>query len=396
MALKKIILNGTEIELPSGGSDNIPTKTSELTNDSGFVTSTDNVASATKLQTMRYINGSPFDGSRNVVSYAVCTTASATTAKTVNISNFSLVTGAQVRVEFDFPNTASAPTLNVGGTGAKRMSYKGSLITNSNFTFYITKVYTFTYDGTYWVLEGNWDEAPKNFSDLSNNDFITCEFMGEVGDVILSDDDANRVAHIHEWMEALSSGKVCVLDFDDYEGTYANVHALNYRSNATYGSGIARFSYVFEGYLYEVEYDEVMLPVTMTIVSKTKIGGEGGGSSNANVQAVDTGDILDDANVDYATKTYVDGLVGDINSVLESIINGRSIVSLITFTIGGDEHQAEEGMTWEQWVDSEYNTYNYIISGELVLSHGGMSYVDTVTPSDIILNNGVYVRAHLS
>jgi uncharacterized protein (UPF0147 family) len=45
-------------------------------------------------------------------------------------------------------------------------------------------------------------------------------------------------------------------------------------------------------------------------------------SSDANVQAVDTGDVLDDVTVDYATKTYVDGLVGDINSVLESIING--------------------------------------------------------------------------
>jgi hypothetical protein len=250
----------------------IPTKTSELTNDSTFITSTDNVASATKLQTMRYINGSPFDGTSNVVSYAVCTTGASTSIKTVNISNFSLITGSQVRVEFNFPNTASAPTLNVGGTGAKRMSYKGSLITNSNFTFYITKVYTFTYDGTYWVLEGNWDEAPKNFSDLSNNDFITCEFMGEVGDVIWSDDDTNRVAYIHEWMEELSNGKVCVLDFDDYEGTYAMVYAINYRSHATFGLGISRFSYVFEGYLYEVEYDEVVLPVTMTIVSKTKIG----------------------------------------------------------------------------------------------------------------------------
>lgn len=46
------------------------------------------------------------------------------------------------------------------------------------------------------------------------------------------------------------------------------------------------------------------------------------GGSDANVQAVDTGDVLDDVTVDYATKTYVDGLVGDINSVLESIISG--------------------------------------------------------------------------
>jgi hypothetical protein len=47
-----------------------------------------------------------------------------------------------------------------------------------------------------------------------------------------------------------------------------------------------------------------------------------GGSSNSNVQAVDTGDVIDDVTVDYATKTYVDGLVGNINSILESIING--------------------------------------------------------------------------
>jgi hypothetical protein len=65
---------------------------------------------------------------------------------------------------------------------------------------------------------------------------------------------------------------------------------------------------------------------TLKTINGESIVGNGditisGGSSNANVQAVDTGDVLDDVTVDYATKTYVDGLVGDINSVLESIIN---------------------------------------------------------------------------
>lgn len=174
MALKKIILNGTEIELPSGGgSDNIPTKTSELTNDSGFITSADNVASATKLQTMRYINGSPFDGTANAVSYAVCATGASTTAKTVSISRFSLATGSQVRVKFSNANTASAPTLNVGSTGAKRMSYNGNLITNANFSFVASKIYTFTYDGTYWVLEGNWDGASTDYVDDAIANAIT-------------------------------------------------------------------------------------------------------------------------------------------------------------------------------------------------------------------------------
>lgn len=53
-----------------------------------------------------------------------------------------------------------------------------------------------------------------------------------------------------------------------------------------------------------------------SIVGSGDITIEGG-----NVQAVDTGDVIDDVTIEYATKTYVDGLVGDINSALESIIN---------------------------------------------------------------------------
>ena len=147
----------------------LPPKTSELTNDSNFITSADNVESTTKLQTMRYINGSPFDGTANVVSYAVCTTGASTTAKTVSISRFSLATGSQVRVKFNSNNTASEPTLNVGNTGAKRMQYKGNLITDANFAFNTNCIYTFTYNGTYWVLEGDWDVVPTKLSELEND-----------------------------------------------------------------------------------------------------------------------------------------------------------------------------------------------------------------------------------
>ena len=58
-----------------------------------------------------------------------------------------------------------------------------------------------------------------------------------------------------------------------------------------------------------------------SIVGSGNITISGGGSSDANVMAVDTGDVIDDVTVDYATTAYVDGLIGDINSVLESIIN---------------------------------------------------------------------------
>lgn len=315
----------------------IPTKTSELTNDSTFITSTDNVASATKLQTMRYINGLPFDGTSNVVSYAVCATGASVSVKTVNISNFNLITGSQVRVKFNNTNTATAPTLNVGSTGAKRMSYKGSLITNANFSFSTAKIYTFTYDGTYWVLEGDWDEAPKT-------SILTCEFMGEVGDVIWSDgDDHDRMDYIAEWMEALSLGKVCVLDFDEYEGTYAMVHAINYRTDATYGIGKAYFSYIFEGYLYDVEYESVSLPVTLTIVSKTKV--EGGGGSNAEPMVCAYRILSATANhIELDNYTYNGQTMYYREGAIISILNPNSADVVFeggTLTLDGNEYEAD-------------------------------------------------------
>ena len=72
--------------------------------------------------------------------------------------------------------------------------------------------------------------------------------------------------------------------------------------------------------------DKLISGTNIKTINGTSILGSGNitieGNSDANVAAVDTGDILDDVNVDYATTAYVDGLVGDINSVLESIING--------------------------------------------------------------------------
>jgi hypothetical protein len=113
------------------------------------------------------------------------------------------------------------------------------------------------------------------------------------------------------------------------------------------------------------------------------------------VQAVDTNDVVDDVTVDYATKTYVDGLVGDINSVLESIING---VTLITFTVDATEYQGEEGMTWGEWIDSEYNVnrrFSIEEFGTSIIESDSYSYVGTaedfVYASDIIQENYNYL-----
>lgn len=189
--------------------------------------------------------------------------------------------------------------------------------------------------------------SPISGGSNANGNILTCEFMGEVGDVIWSDDDTNRVAYIHEWMEELSNGKVCVLDFDDYEGTYAMVHAINYRSHATFGLGISRFSYAFEGYLYEVEYDEVSLPVTITIVNKTKIGGEGGSNTDGGAEpmvcayriASYTANHIELENYTYngQTMNYREGAIILITNPLgeDVVFEGG------TLTLDGNEYEAD-------------------------------------------------------
>lgn len=156
---QQIWTHGQIYNASADGGGEIPTKLSELENDSGFITSEGTVAKADQLTTTRFINGVPFNGTTNVNNFVSCSTAAATAAKTVTIDGFRLLSGAQVRVKFTNANTASSPTLNVSNTGAKSIYYNGlysTSFTSTSFPFDADKIYTFTYNGTYWVLEGDW------------------------------------------------------------------------------------------------------------------------------------------------------------------------------------------------------------------------------------------------
>lgn len=142
-------------------------------------------------------------------SYAVCSTAAATAAKTASITNFKLVTGARVAIKFSNTNTASNPTLNISSTGAKTIKHKGFNIPR-NYLF-ANNVYEFVYDGSYWQLMGDnecgtdiynaaggvysstinsanypniksFKFAPMTYSGLTINCTSSCEFIG-TGDI---------------------------------------------------------------------------------------------------------------------------------------------------------------------------------------------------------------------
>ena len=90
--------------------------------------------------------------------YATCNTAAGTVAKVATLASgtLSLKAGATVAVKFTYANTASSPTLNIAGTGAKAMYIQGAR------DVYWTDGATvaFTYDGANWRVASEPVYAP--------------------------------------------------------------------------------------------------------------------------------------------------------------------------------------------------------------------------------------------
>jgi len=90
--------------------------------------------------------------------YGTCTDSAGTVGKTVTCADFdTLITGVTVYVKFAYGNTATSPTLNVNGTGAKPIYTAGTTPTtspgNTKLTsWYDNAIVSFTYDGTAWCM----------------------------------------------------------------------------------------------------------------------------------------------------------------------------------------------------------------------------------------------------
>ncbi len=108
-----------------------------------------NAGSATKLATSRNIDGVSFNGSSDIVHYAVCSSNS--NSVSIALNGFKLVTGARVFIKFDHNHTKDyALSMNINGTGSKKVYY-GGYYANAGL-FQKDRVYEFVYDGTNYQL----------------------------------------------------------------------------------------------------------------------------------------------------------------------------------------------------------------------------------------------------
>ena len=82
-------------------------------------------------------------------------------------------------------------------------------------------------------------------------------------------------------------------------------------------------------------------------------------------------------------------------------------IKLITFTIDGVTYQAEPGMTWEEWVNSKYNTIGAYIfqKGVYVKRDSAYPHIDTSpygssnppkNTTEIISGGTYYVTSEIS
>lgn len=184
--------NGTNVQtFTANASSNktanitVPTKVSDLSNDSGFLTAEtdpiftasdaygitssdidnwdgkqDELVSGTNIRT---INGTSVLGSGDIeiatgdpknVWYGTCSTGATTQAKvaTTSSANFALTAGNMVRIKFDNAQTYNGTaTLNVDGTGAKDIARVGTTKT-TRYYWVAGEVVDFVYDGTNFVM----------------------------------------------------------------------------------------------------------------------------------------------------------------------------------------------------------------------------------------------------
>ena len=150
----------------------IPTKTSDLTNDSGFIdTETDPVFTAsdaygiTSSDISNWNGKSDFSGDYNDLTnkptipakntwYATCSTGASTTAKTAisQTADFTLATGNMVRVLFTNTNTATSPTISIDGSTAKNIRIRSGSTGAMTYMWRDNEVVDLVYDGTNFVM----------------------------------------------------------------------------------------------------------------------------------------------------------------------------------------------------------------------------------------------------
>lgn len=132
--------------------------------------------------------------------YGTCSTAANTAAKVVNCPNFdTIVIGVMIAVKFSNGNTATSPTMNVNGTGAKNILIHGiTALGGLDWSISEGDISLFVYDGTAWNLISAADRDTLNQVGSANSTskmyLVGAEYQTANGGSVVGKSNANVYA----------------------------------------------------------------------------------------------------------------------------------------------------------------------------------------------------------
>ncbi len=181
------------------------------------------------------------------VAYAVCSTASSTSAKVVdsgNDLNFKLINGAKIAVKFTYGISSGSSTLQVGNTSPKVMKYNGALLSPGMIA--ANQVCEFVYDSTdnAWLLIGGTGTGSSSSDDTSlvfqgtidsGASLPTNHSIGMVFRVGTAGEYAGEQCEVGDLIVCINEGSVS--NNNDWTIVQKNVDVAVFRGTNTFSDG---------------------------------------------------------------------------------------------------------------------------------------------------------------
>lgn len=275
--------------------------------------------------------------------YGTCSTAASTVAKVVTLEDFVLFKGAQISVHFTYKNTASSPTLNVNGTGAKTIWARGAAIA-ATYYWSANSTHTFTYDGTHWVLD-NAESQEEVFNRLTNNDTNSGLYI-ENGSLYLK---ADYIRSGKISADYIYGGKLTLGGANNVSGTLEIKNASDtvigkWDKDGMKVSGEFSLAKPLGSFNYSMTFTTMSIPNIYSLRSEKSMGGLILESNNGNTYSDKYSKLFIglDANVSYPkTSVYsareIELIAGSKNAFSGVVISEGGHIGLRTGYAGGTD-----------------------------------------------------------
>lgn len=191
---------------------------------SGKLGVSSNATSASRLYAKRNINGLSFDGSLDASGWCNCSTSAPNAAKVVTLASVTtLVTGCCIHVRFQYGITVDDATLNVSGTGAKSIIYKGKPLQRD--VILQGDVVELVYYSDQWIVIGDRylnGEAKMFFSNAVDFNSYTkpgIYIIHRSGETMVNGPGSSLTG----WLEVKVNQDVITQTYTDYTGRLINI-----------------------------------------------------------------------------------------------------------------------------------------------------------------------------